>query len=534
MYQYPYGDSQQLNLDWIINKLIELSNEIDEHGSDVDLEEVANALISLTYIPTNAYNNSDIVFHDGHLYRCNTTIPAPGEVWDPAHWDQIMLGNTVANLVRAVAGMNSDHVFNESNVPGTHVTEALNALVEDVRYDNHKIQQKKNGSYTDIIPVEDTPSNNSNRLASSKAVYALKSATFSGIALFNRFGVVGDSFASGESYLNGALTYQRENAWCKVIANKVGNTAIEYAGGGVTTRRFVDSTHEQYNNWYMGKLLADITNNKKCGLYIIALGINDVALGSSYLGSASDIHQNDPSLNADTFYGNYGKIISTIKSNNPVAKIICSTFHRPTSGSTEETLYPQFNAAIKAIANLFSIPCIDLTDDDYFNSDYYMQKLVSRHPTQAQYVGYAEAMMRLIGHCIIDNDSYFNSYYNDGVYNDNYYSAGEYFYAHVVGQYFGVAPNATTVRVLIPLLKPVRAAGFTVTGSLLLRGGGESTINATIVESNPSAGECTISNTSITEDGVAFIINFPSSTVTARQVYGIQGDSPDYLTVTFT
>ena len=24
MYQYPYGDSQQLNLDWIINKLIEL------------------------------------------------------------------------------------------------------------------------------------------------------------------------------------------------------------------------------------------------------------------------------------------------------------------------------------------------------------------------------------------------------------------------------------------------------------------------------------------------------------------------------
>ena len=174
MYQYPYGDSQQLNLDWIINKLIELSNEIKEHGSDVDLEEVANALISITYSSTQAYNTSDIVFYDGHLYRCNTTISAPGEVWDPAHWDQIMLGNTVANLVRAVAGMNSDHVFNESNVPGTHVTEALNALVEDIRYDNHKIQQKKNGAYTDVIPVEDTPSNNSDRLASSKAAYDLK------------------------------------------------------------------------------------------------------------------------------------------------------------------------------------------------------------------------------------------------------------------------------------------------------------------------------------------------------------------------
>lgn len=174
MYQYPYGDSQQLNLDWIINKLIELKQSFA--GKSAELEEFANALISLTYSPTKAYNNSDIVFHDGHLYRCNTTIPAPGEVWNPAHWDQIMLGNTVANLVRAVAGMNSDHVFNESNVPGTHVTEALNALVEDIRYDNHKVQQKKNGAYTDVIPVEDTPSNNSDRLASSKAAYDLQGA----------------------------------------------------------------------------------------------------------------------------------------------------------------------------------------------------------------------------------------------------------------------------------------------------------------------------------------------------------------------
>ena len=136
MYQYPYGDSQQLNLDWIINKLTALSNEIEEHGSDVDLEEVANALISITYSSTQAYNTSDIVFYDGHLYRCNTTISAPGEVWDPAHWDQIMLGNTVANLVRAVAGMNTDQVFNESDVPGTHATDALNNLKDDILYAN--------------------------------------------------------------------------------------------------------------------------------------------------------------------------------------------------------------------------------------------------------------------------------------------------------------------------------------------------------------------------------------------------------------
>ena len=248
MYQYPYGDSQQLNLDWIINKLIELEQSFVA-GESAELEEFANALISLTYIPTQAYNNSDIVFHDGHLYRCNTTIPAPGEVWDPAHWDQIMLGNTVANLVRAVAGMNSDHVFNESNVPGTHVTEALNALVEDIRYDNHKIQQKKNGAYTDVIPVEDTPSNNSDRLASSKAAYDLKDAintikpTLNILAVGNSFDQ--DMFAYLPPVLNEMLPEYEIN-YCVLHQDS--------ADFDLINTMYVDNTKFQYTNkWLFGE-----------------------------------------------------------------------------------------------------------------------------------------------------------------------------------------------------------------------------------------------------------------------------------------
>ena len=280
MYQYPYGDLQQLNLDWIINKLIQLEQSFVA-GESAELEEFANALISLTYIPTQAYNNSDIVFHDGHLYRCNTTIPAPGEVWDPAHWDQIMLGNTVANLVRAVAGMNSDHVFNESNVNGTHVTEALNALVEDIRYDNHKIQQKKNGAYTDVIPVEDTPSNNSDRLASSKAAYDLKGAITSVEDDLASIHATGATNATGSQidkgtffYLNGTLVLAKTDIATSAQFTSGTNYEVVTAGALNTKKPTIktwfgaDSTNQylysgfyfRYNDYCAGFSLNGLKN----------------------------------------------------------------------------------------------------------------------------------------------------------------------------------------------------------------------------------------------------------------------------------
>lgn len=131
MYKYPYGNYSQLNLNWIINKIKALEDLIGSGGAGgADLAEVANALISASYSSLQAYQVNDIVYDTKteKLYRCNTAIPAGGEVWNPSHWDQILIGPTVANLVRAVAYMDSDHVFNESDVDGLHVTEALNAL----------------------------------------------------------------------------------------------------------------------------------------------------------------------------------------------------------------------------------------------------------------------------------------------------------------------------------------------------------------------------------------------------------------------
>ena len=127
MYQYPYGNAQQLNLDWILNKLKEL--EAGAGGGGTNLEEVSNALIALTYAEQN-YSPSDIVFYNGKLYSANQIITA--EPWNPAHWNEVLLANPVSNLVRYVSSLNNSQVFNSSNVAGTHTSDALNNLASDI------------------------------------------------------------------------------------------------------------------------------------------------------------------------------------------------------------------------------------------------------------------------------------------------------------------------------------------------------------------------------------------------------------------
>lgn len=91
MYKYPYGDSQQLNLDWILAKIKELE------ASGADLEEVSNALISLTYNTNTAYRRYDYAFLNGKLYRCLTDTTG---AFDPAAWMEVRIGEDIPVLTR--------------------------------------------------------------------------------------------------------------------------------------------------------------------------------------------------------------------------------------------------------------------------------------------------------------------------------------------------------------------------------------------------------------------------------------------------
>lgn len=157
---YPWGNTQQLNLDWILQKI----KELESGSGGADLDEVANALISATYA-RQAYDRSDIVFYDGKLYRANQAIPAPGEVWTPAHWDEILLGDTVSNLVQYVAALSNDQIVNNSDVSGTHTSDALNTLKVAIDTINGAIANKvlyyRNKTLTpasnaQILQIDDT------------------------------------------------------------------------------------------------------------------------------------------------------------------------------------------------------------------------------------------------------------------------------------------------------------------------------------------------------------------------------------------
>ena len=219
----------------------------------------------------------------------------------------------------------------------------------------------------------------------------------SSIAQFLKLGVVGDSYASGEIVLppdNNFVDYYNLS-WGQCIARRNGITCTNYSEAGLSTRSWLTSEK--------GQTL--LTSSAPDNLYLLALGINDANnLGLDYLGSIEDI-KSDYAQNADTFYGNYGKIISIIMAKSSTAKIVMLDL----ANDDNSSLYNTYNTAIKEIANHFEIPCIHENDDAFFNSAFYKDKSYG-HPTATTYGGMAVAIERLFAKCCVDNVNYFRNY----------------------------------------------------------------------------------------------------------------------------
>lgn len=187
--------------------------------------------------------------------------------------------------------------------------------------------------------------------------------------IFKTVGCIGDSLASGEVYYKkddgtygGRDMY--EYSWGQYMAKMSGNTYYNFSSGGLSTRTWLTAAK--------GAPLA-FDGNHKCTCYIIGLAQNDKGkLGPSYIGTIDDIHDDDYTQNADTFYGNYGRIIEMCKNEVPKCKIFILT--DPLYDDTEV-----FNVAIKNIANHYNgknVYLINLAGEDYdtyHNTDGFIQ-----------------------------------------------------------------------------------------------------------------------------------------------------------------
>ena len=216
---------------------------------------------------------------------------------------------------------------------------------------------------------------------------------------FIRFGVIGDSLASGEcvSNENGVVHYNDlyEYSWGQFMARNHGMQCINFSKGGLTTRSWLNESVG------LPKLL---NPDNKCNSYIIGLGTNDVtALGVNYLGTISDVHVDDFTLNADTYYGNYARIIGYIKQVQPKAKIFVLTNPKPLTASE---LYVQYNNAIKDIATLYdNVYVIDLQDDylTNFTSGFINDNVRSGHYNAIGYNYISELLFDILNNYMLNN-----------------------------------------------------------------------------------------------------------------------------------
>lgn len=223
--------------------------------------------------------------------------------------------------------------------------------------------------------------------------------SYMSFSIFQKFGVIGDSFASGSLHHpdDDGWTGNYAMSWPQILARQTGAAAVNFTKGGLSTKTWLEDT-----DYGLAKLLATEAQQ----LYIIALGINDntqINAGTLTLGTIADVNISDYTQNPDTFFGDYGRIIGNIKAHAPYAKIVCLSVARPNERNMDQY--------IEQIANKYGLPFIDLTSDPYFTSQIYYGSMVSNHPLAYGYAGMAKAIERLIALDVLNDREYWGTYY---------------------------------------------------------------------------------------------------------------------------
>ena len=105
MYFQPYGDEQQLNLNWIINEIINLHKQLDPDYETPSFDQI---------YPYSNLNRLNLDWVLSELKALKELAPEPPEPPEPPD-------------------LSSDDISNESSAPGTTVTNALNSIIDTIK-----------------------------------------------------------------------------------------------------------------------------------------------------------------------------------------------------------------------------------------------------------------------------------------------------------------------------------------------------------------------------------------------------------------
>ena len=203
---------------------------------------------------------------------------------------------------------------------------------------------------------------------------------FAGI--FKEIGVIGDSLSSGEFESHdqeGNTLYHDmyEYSWPAVLERLTGTVYRNYSRGGMTAKEFYETWADQKGFWQWNQA------------YIIALGNNDMFVCGHPVGSVADIHPGEPEKNADTFFGNMGRIVSKLKSIEKDARIFLVSMQR----RGEETGDPMICGVaeeMKKMCELFSFTyLIDMTNEGpVYDQEMRKTFALGFHPNAMGYYSY--------------------------------------------------------------------------------------------------------------------------------------------------
>ena len=221
---------------------------------------------------------------------------------------------------------------------------------------------------------------------------------------FQTIGIIGDSLASGcSNYYDdsaGKMVGLDRPAfsWGAFLGRETGIDVKLFAKGGASTKTWLSS------DWGLAK--AQQSGNK-CECYIIGLGVNDYSKsGLDYVGTAADVHVGNESANADSFYGNYSRIIAALKAIQPRCKIFMFNLPNTPNNKINATTTAYRNA-IKEIYTLYdNVYLLDLFEDKWYESKEINATYYGAHYTAIGYKAMAMHIKKILNKFIKDNIDY--------------------------------------------------------------------------------------------------------------------------------